>query len=220
MNDHTSGVSQYFDKAAARFDSIYSEAKPWHQRLVDRAFRATVNQRFEFIVDDLSSLEGKTVLDIGTGSGRYAVELAARGASVTGIDFSSEMLALAEELALKRGVNSRCRWLKGDFLELKNLESRYDVCLAIGLFDYVNDPTAILSRMASVTRDVLYASFPKRWTVRTLPRKVRLQILNGCYVRFYDGREMRDLAQPFVHKAFTTDIISVNRDFILRARNQ
>ncbi|HEY8207703.1 MAG TPA: methyltransferase domain-containing protein, partial [Myxococcaceae bacterium] len=38
-------------------------------------------------------VEGLRVLDAGCGTGRHAVRLAGRGAVVTGVDFSSGMLA-------------------------------------------------------------------------------------------------------------------------------
>jgi len=216
MRDHASSIRRYFDGIAARFDSIYSTEKPWHQRVVDRIFRGTVNERFDLIMSELHDIAGKRVLDVGTGSGRYAVELAARGASVTGVDFSSEMLTLAREAARQRGVTERCRWLEGDFLSL-DLGDRYDVTLAMGFFDYVADPAPILERMARLTRGVIYASFPRRWTVRTLPRKLRLT-LNRCYVRFYDAGEIENLTRALKPESGSVRLRSVKRDFIITAR--
>jgi ubiquinone/menaquinone biosynthesis C-methylase UbiE len=216
MRDHASSIRRYFDGIAARFDSIYSTEKPWHQSVVDRIFRGTVNDRFDLIMSELPDMAGKRVLDVGTGSGRYAVELAARGASVTGVDFSSEMLTLAREAARQRGVAGRCRWIDGDFLSL-NLGDRFDVTLAIGFFDYVMDPRPILERMSLLTQGTLYASFPKRWTVRTLPRKLRLA-LNGCYVRFYDAGEIESLTRALEPESGSVRLRSVKRDFILTAR--
>src|SRR5207237_7948742 len=43
-------------------------------------------------VGDVTSLD---VLDVGTGTGRHALRLAARGARVTALDFSAEMLGKA-----------------------------------------------------------------------------------------------------------------------------
>jgi len=47
---------------------------------------------------DLAQVEaGSRALDVATGTGDLAIELRARGAEVTGLDFSEEMLALARE---------------------------------------------------------------------------------------------------------------------------
>lgn len=215
MKDHVSGVRQYFDQTAARFDDIYSVEKPWYQQILDAIFRRTVNQRYELIMADLQDMAGKAVLDVGTGSGRYAVELAARGASVTGVDFSSEMLELARKAAQQQGVVDRCRWIQGDFLGLTNLGGEFDVSLAIGFFDYISNPEPILQRMAALTQGILYLSFPKRWTTRTIPRKLRLA-LNGCYVRFYTRDEIEILIRRLGRKSVSMQIISVNRDFIVK----
>ena len=40
----------------------------------------------------------KTVLDLGCGTGRHAVEMAKRGISVTGVDMSETMLAMGKEM--------------------------------------------------------------------------------------------------------------------------
>jgi ubiquinone/menaquinone biosynthesis C-methylase UbiE len=216
MREHAFSIRRYFDGIAARFDSIYSAEKPLHQRIIDHAFRSTVNERYDLIMGELSNVAGKRILDVGTGSGRYAVELAARGATVVGADFSSKMLRLAREAAQQRGVAARCRWEEGDFLNL-DLGDRYDVTLAIGFFDYVADPKPILERMMRLTKGMIYASFPKRWTVRTLPRKIRLT-LNGCYVRFYTPREIEDLKRTLGPELVSLRLIPVKRDLIMAAR--
>src|SRR6185436_11397477 len=118
---------------AVRFDRIYSSEKPWPQRVLDAVFRKTISQRFDLIMADLpQDLTGRRVLDVGTGSGRYAVDLAARGASVTGVDFAGQMLTLAAEAASQRGLADRCRWVQGDFLQLNDLGDAFDFTLAIG----------------------------------------------------------------------------------------
>ena len=47
------------------------------------------------IASFLAPVEGQLILDAGTGTGRAAIALARRGAIVTGVDASSEMLAVA-----------------------------------------------------------------------------------------------------------------------------
>ncbi|RJR47039.1 MAG: class I SAM-dependent methyltransferase [Desulfobacteraceae bacterium] len=216
MKDPVSGIKQYFDHTAIRFDRIYSCEKPLGQRLLDRAFRKTVGQRFELIMDSLpKAMAGWSVLDVGTGSGRYAVELADRGAMVTGIDFASQMLDLARHAAERRGVADRCRWLQGDFMQLADIGTQFDVTVAIGFFDYIRDPAPLLTRMVQFTRNTLYASFPKRWTLRTGPRKLRLS-LNGCFVRFYSRREIALLLERAERPARSAEVISVNRDYLLK----
>jgi ubiquinone/menaquinone biosynthesis C-methylase UbiE len=49
-------------------------------------------------------MSGTSVLDAGTGDGSYAIEAAARGAEVTGLDIDPAMLAAAKERARVRAV--------------------------------------------------------------------------------------------------------------------
>src|SRR5262245_36565855 len=52
-------------------------------------------------------LSGQRVLDLGTGTGAIARELARRGCAVTGLDLSPEVLAAATNLATSEGLNVR-----------------------------------------------------------------------------------------------------------------
>jgi len=51
----------------------------------------------------LGDIRGKTVLDLGCGTGENIVPLAERGAKVIGIDLSPELIALAQERLQKSG---------------------------------------------------------------------------------------------------------------------
>jgi len=59
----------------------------------------------DFIEKEIGHDTSRTILDIGCGTGRHAIELAKRGYSVTGIDLSDSQLARAREKAAIAGVN-------------------------------------------------------------------------------------------------------------------
>ncbi len=206
-------VIRYFEKTASRFDAIYEKAKSPLQRFVDAVFRSVIHERFRLILDDLGEVRDKEVLDIGCGSGRYCIALAERGARVTGVDFSQSMLNLAEALAEKRGVKGRCRFIHGEILDLR-LTQPFDIVLGVGFFDYIGNPGEVLKRILTLARERAYFSFPKRWTFRTLIRKLRLT-LRGCYVRFYTRKEIEDLFMKCVESREGVRIISLGRDYIV-----
>jgi ubiquinone biosynthesis O-methyltransferase len=52
----------------------------------------------------LAQIPFSRVLDVGSGTGRYALKLARRGASVTALDQSPEMLAVARQAAQQEGL--------------------------------------------------------------------------------------------------------------------
>ncbi len=70
----------------------------------------TQNTRFEveFILDLFELQPGSTILDMGCGTGRHAIEFAKRGFEVTGVDLSSGMLAVARASAAEAGVDVSC----------------------------------------------------------------------------------------------------------------
>jgi SAM-dependent methyltransferase len=49
-------------------------------------------------------------LDVGTGPGTIALELAARGSSVVGVDISGDLVTAARRLAKQRGLEERARF--------------------------------------------------------------------------------------------------------------
>ena len=87
--------------------------KQWYQQLFENYGRKYEGECYvqgtlgecDFIERELGGDTSKTILDIGCGTGRHAVELARRGYSVTGIDLSESMLAVAKEKAAKAGLS-------------------------------------------------------------------------------------------------------------------
>ena len=210
-------VRNYFDREAARFDAIYEERKPLHQRLVDRLFRRVVLERFR-LVCNLAPLPGPwNVLDVGCGSGRYGIALARAGASsVTGVDVSTSMLDLAREDAARARVEDRCRFIASSFLGFVP-EERFDVVIAMGYFDYLGEPLSDLRKMIEVGRGRVFASFPKRWEFRVPTRKLRI-LLSGGFVRFYSRRQISELFAGAGVPADRLTLIDLGRDWIACAR--
>src|SRR5881397_2761150 len=125
---------QYFELHASQFDSLYHEGRPL-QRGLNRLFRKAIYERFAITFDRSEPITGRAILDVGCGSGRYALEYARRGAArVVGLDFSTPMLSIAQRLAHDRGVANRCEFRQGDFTEI-TIGEVFDIVIAIGVFD-------------------------------------------------------------------------------------
>ncbi|OGR41246.1 MAG: hypothetical protein A2X35_07570 [Elusimicrobia bacterium GWA2_61_42] len=74
---------------------------------------------------------GRRLLDIGCGTGNYALPLAARAKSVTGVDGSPGMLKVFRGQAEKQGIkNARAIASKWAALPAARTAGRYDVALA------------------------------------------------------------------------------------------
>jgi 2-polyprenyl-3-methyl-5-hydroxy-6-metoxy-1,4-benzoquinol methylase len=207
-------VRAHFDADARRFDAIYDDGnKGLFADWIDRVWRGVVRRRLDLTLSVLEPLEGKFVLDVGCGSGRYCVAFAERGARVVGVDFAPRMIELAKELALRRGVASNCDFRTGLFPDAVS-ESCFDASTALGFFDYVADPIPIVTRMREVTRETMVLSFPKAREWRAPVRRVRFW-LNRCPLFLYrEARVKEILARAGVERY---DWIVLDRDYIVVA---
>lgn len=95
-------------------------------------------------------VRGKRVLDVGTGPGATAIEAAARGGEVTGIDYSMPLLAVAQERADEAGV--QVDWLHGDMQAMPLPHESFDLVLSTFGTVYVLDPYAAASEIMRVCR--------------------------------------------------------------------
>lgn len=86
--------------------------KPWYEQLFENyaqtydkeIFAQGTLQEVDFIEKEIGSNKNISILDVGCGTGRHAVELAKRGYPVTGIDLSDDQLKAAREKAEKNNV--------------------------------------------------------------------------------------------------------------------
>ena len=198
-------TQRYFHEHAAQFDSIYHQGQPI-QSAFNRLFRKAIYERYAITFEQSEPLAGKSVLDIGCGSGRYAVEFARRGAArVVGVDYAPGMLALAADHARENGVADRCQFVQGDFTT-ELLHDKFDVVIAIGVFDYQAKPVEFMQRMAQHCRGKIIASFPGRSLVRMPLRKFRYW-LGDCPVLFYREEEVREIG---VKAGLNVEIIPIH----------
>jgi 2-polyprenyl-3-methyl-5-hydroxy-6-metoxy-1,4-benzoquinol methylase len=189
--DNMPQVSRFWNAIAAEFDAIYTgENKSAFSRLLDRVFRQDIYQRFDWVMQTCGDVHGKTLADIGCGSGRFVTELARRGAAhVTGVDVAPEMLKLAQALVEKDGVSEKCDFVLNDVLNWRT-EQKFDTTIAIGFWDYIQDPPERLRLIRNLTKDTFLSAWPRFWTWRMPVRKVRLQYIRGCPVYFFREPEV------------------------------
>jgi ubiquinone/menaquinone biosynthesis C-methylase UbiE len=210
-------VREHFDRAADRFDAVYESSKPLYQRVIDRLFRQVVVERFRLICA-LAPVPGSwSVLDVGCGPGRYALALAACGASrVVGVDFAPDMIRIAEEEAHSRGLSDRCEFHVSEFKDFRT-EETFDVVVATGYFDYLEDPLTDLRLMARACSGRIFASFPKRFEWRVPARVLRFK-LSRSFVRFYSRREVERLFSDAGVPRGDLALVDLGRDWIAVAR--
>ncbi len=153
------------------------------------------------------------MLDVGGGSGRIGEFLLAEGASrYVDVDLSDTMLDLARDRLARFG--DKVELVQGDFLATP-LDGPFDVVLALGYFDYIEDAGAHTRRIGDLCSGSAIASFP-RWSWTKGPiRKLRYEVINNCPIFDYDREGLRDL---FSGAGFHTITIRQGRSgFLVRA---
>lgn len=86
------------------------------------------------IKKDNSFWKGKTILELGCGTGELSVGLALYGAKVTAIDFSSTSIKKAKKLADKKCKKNKPIYILKNILEIKENEfnKKFDIVIALG----------------------------------------------------------------------------------------
>ena len=133
-------VQQMFDRVAPRYDlanTVFSLGQDRHWRRV-----AAVGA---------GAAPGRTILDVATGTGALAVEMAERGAEVLALDFSANMVTTGAR-RVGGGPGGRVRWINGDGTRLPLADASVDaVTIAFGLRNLPETATG-LAELARVTR--------------------------------------------------------------------
>jgi demethylmenaquinone methyltransferase/2-methoxy-6-polyprenyl-1,4-benzoquinol methylase len=102
-------VRAMFDRIARVYD------------LMNAVMTAGLHHRWRARAADLARVgPGSRALDVATGTGDLAIELARRGAEVSGLDFSEPMLELARRKA------PGLEWVQGNALELPYGDGEFD----------------------------------------------------------------------------------------------
>lgn len=191
----TEEVRYRFEWDAKNFAAIYSDSSI-ASRLFNRAFRKAIFVRYDVAMQESGDAKGKSFLDIGCGSGIYSIELAKRGADrVLGIDFSAPMLEIARSSARDAGVEDRTQFELADFMTHDFKKDHFDVSIAMGVFDYLEDPGPFLKKMSQLTRGKILASFPRFSLVRGNARRLRYRLTNRGDVFYYTADRISNLVR-------------------------
>jgi len=146
-------VAAHWDRRAASFDEDFGHSirTPGERAAWDRILALV-----------LPGSRGLDALDVGCGTGFLALELAARGHRVTGVDFAPAMIAEAQKKAAARGLSVRLEHADAERLPL-----------APATFDFV------ISRHVLWTLPHPEAAIDE-W-IRVLRRGGRLVIVDGQF---------------------------------------
>jgi SAM-dependent methyltransferase len=128
-------------------DKRQKRGKPWFEEIFDEDYLRTLpfltpqatQHEAQFVVDVLGVQPGAQLLDLGCGYGRHAMELAARGFHLVGLDLSLPLLLRGADEAQRRGLS--INFVHADMREL-DFDAQFDgVYCLFSTFGFFDDET-------------------------------------------------------------------------------
>jgi SAM-dependent methyltransferase len=177
---------------ATKAEGKAARSKPWFVDLFDEDYLRTLpfltpqatQSEAEFVIEAMSLAPGAQVLDVGCGYGRHAMELAARGFHVVGLDLSTPLLVRGGEEAHRRGLT--INFIRGDMREL-DFENQFDAAYSLfSTFGYFDDETnkktlQNIARALKPNGKILIEILNRDYVIADLPTRVWWEG-DGCVV--------------------------------------
>jgi 2-polyprenyl-6-hydroxyphenyl methylase/3-demethylubiquinone-9 3-methyltransferase len=129
-------------------------------------------------VEQATPLAGCTVVDVGCGGGLLSEAMAQRGALVTGLDLSRELLDVATRHAGESGVAVDYRLEAAEQHALGQRQS-YDVVTCMEMLEHVPDPAAVVAALAELARPGGHVIVS---TINRTPRAYALAVVGAEYL--------------------------------------
>lgn len=130
-------------------EAVTSSYRRWAP-VYDHTFGAFTRIGRRRVVDHINS-RGGSVLEVGVGTG-LSLPNYGDTVQVTGIDFSAEMLAKAQEKVDRLGLTAVVELRQMDARHLDFPDASFDIVVAMHLVSVVPDPEQVVAEMARVCK--------------------------------------------------------------------
>ena len=148
---YRSFVNRYYDLATDFYEFGWGQSFHFAPRRKGESFKASLVRHQHFLAERLSLKPGMQVLDVGCGVGGPMGNLARHtGASFVGINNNAYQIGRAE--LHTRDVQSLCRFIHGDYMQIPDEDGRYDAAIAIESMPHAPDKTAAFREVLRVLR--------------------------------------------------------------------
>jgi SAM-dependent methyltransferase len=170
------------------------------------------SQQAKVLANFVGRIQGRVILDVGTGTGRAALLFAVGGAKVTGVDASEQMLSIARQRAAEVGVS--VTFLQRDAHALEFPERAFDVVLCLRVLMHTPRWAQCVSELCRVSERLVILDYPSARSAARLQSWLRrlthaLGARNEPYRVFSD----REIADALGRSGFR--VSSTHRQFVL-----
>jgi SAM-dependent methyltransferase len=163
----------------------------------------------------IGRIQERTILDVGTGTGRAALMLARGGAHVTAVDASEHMLAIARRRAEEQHVS--VRFMTGDAHALDFVDSAFDVAVSLRVLMHAPDWGQCLAELCRVAERLVIFDYPSATSGALLDAMARRVVqAAGGHPEAYRVFTDRAIARALGRSGFR--VRSVHRQFVLPIR--
>lgn len=149
------------------------------------------------ILELAGDVAGRNILDLGCGDGAFALELARRGATVTGTDASAAMIDAAKNRAKQHDADVAFKVAAAEHLPFA--AEQFDVVTAITILCFVDDAAPVFREIARVVRPRgrLVIGELGKWSTWAAGRRIRAWLGSPLWRRgrFRTASELRGLAE-------------------------
>ena len=159
---------QKFSELAHRWWDPNSEFRPLHE----------INPLRLDWIDRHAAVSGKKILDVGCGGGLLSEAMAARGATVTGIDLSEKALGVARLHLLESGRSVDYRLISAEALANEQAGS-YDIVTCMEMLEHVPNPASTIASCAALVKPGGHVFFS---TINRNPKAYVFAVIGAEYV--------------------------------------
>jgi ubiquinone/menaquinone biosynthesis C-methylase UbiE len=157
-------------------------------------------------------IQNRTMLDVGTGTGRAALILAAGGAKVTAVDASEEMLAIARKRAAEQMLN--VTFHQGDAHALEFGDGSFDAVVSFRMLMHTPEWERCVAELCRVAVRLVIVDYPSATSVALFESLAR----RGMHAAGMTTEPYRVFTRSAIANAFERNgfrIRSVHRQFVL-----
>lgn len=155
-----------------------SQAERWWDRNGEFKTLHDVNPLRISFIQQFINPQDKRMVDVGCGGGILTEGLANKGADITGIDLSQELLDVADLHSLESGSTAKYQKISAEALADAEAES-FDHVVCMEMLEHVPEPGSVIAACAKMVKPGGYVFFS---TLNRKPKAYLLAIVAAEYI--------------------------------------